>query len=171
MKAKKYIIPFITIVVIGLLISLYVNQSKLNGSTLESRELRLREISNLGEITTIDQEITIDGYIISGYNAKNNQHGLAVFVPESKGKYKFQTNVNRQNGELIFLTATVNEKLYNLFWANKTDLDYAEITYTIDGKTGEVIKLDAKNNKIIYTEAPSSDFSVEYHFVDKNGKF
>jgi hypothetical protein len=151
------------------LITFFINQNKLNGSTIESRELRLREISNLGEVTTIDQEITVDGYIISGYTAKNNKYELAVFVPVGNGKYDFQTNANRQNKELLFLTTIINEKQYNLFWANKADLDYAEITYTIDGKAGETIKLDAKNNKIIYTEAPLSDFSVEYRFVDVNG--
>lgn len=170
MKAKKCIIPLITIAVIGLLISYFINQSKLNGSTLESRELRLREISNLGEITTINQEITIDGYIISGYTTNNNRYGLAVFAPAGNGKYDFQTNINRQNDELIFLDYTINTKFYTLVWANKADLDYSEITYTIKGKTGETIKLDAKNNKIIYTEAPSNDFSVKYRFIDKNGK-
>lgn len=78
-------------------------------------------------------------------------------------------NVNRQNDRLIFWDRTINRKFYNLFWANKADLDYAEITYTIDGRIGETIKLDAKNNKILYTEVPSNDFSVEYRFVDKNG--
>lgn len=68
---------------------------------------------------------------------------------------------------LIYPTATINQKLCNLFWANKTDLDYAEITYTIYGKIIQLIKLAAKNNKIIYTEAPSKDFSVEHHFVGK----
>ncbi|BCK01578.1 hypothetical protein bsdcttw_46180 [Anaerocolumna chitinilytica] len=34
---------------------------------------------------------------------------------------------------------------------------------------GETVKLDAKNNVIIYTEAPVKDFSVKYCFVDKNG--
>lgn len=169
MKLKKYIIPFSIIVIAGLLITFFFNQNRLNGSTIESRELRLREISNLGKVTTIDQEITIDGYIISGYTAKNNQYGLAVFVPAGNGKYNFQTNANRQNKELLFMTTIINEKQYNLFWANKADLDYAEITYMIDGKAGETIEMDAQNNQIIYTEAPSNDFSVEYYFVDING--
>lgn len=67
------------------------------------------------------------------------------------------------------MTTIINEKQYNLFWANKADLDYAEITYMIDGKAGETIEMDAQNNQIIYTEAPSNDFSVEYYFVDING--
>lgn len=169
MKLKKYIIPFSIVIISGLLITFFINQNKINCSTIESRELRLREISNLGKMTTIDQEITIDGYIINGYNAKNNQYGLAVFEPVGNGKYNFQTNANKQNNELLFLTTNINTRQYNLFWANKVDLDYAEVTYTVDGEIGETIKIDAQNNQIIYTEAPSNDFSVEYYFVDING--
>ncbi|PHV71023.1 hypothetical protein CS063_06720 [Sporanaerobium hydrogeniformans] len=170
MKLKKYSVPLVMLIFIGFLIGFFINKSKWSGATIESRELRLREISNLGEATTIDQEIMIDGYIISGYTTKNNRHGLAVFAPIGNDKYEFQTNVTRPNDKLIFTTATINQRLYNLFWANKADLDYAEITYTMDGKTGEAIKLDARNNKIIYKEAPSNDFSVECYFVDVNGK-
>lgn len=171
MKAKKCIIPLITIVIIGILISCFVNQIKLNGSTLKSRELRLRKISKLGETTTIEQEISIDGYIISGYTTNNNQHGLAVFTPTGNGKHEFQQNINKHNDELIFLDYYINSKFYTIVWANKADLDYAEITYTVEDKTGETIKLDAQNDKIIYTQAPSSNhYSLEYRFIDKNGK-
>lgn len=166
MKSKKFIISFIIIVII---ITIFIIPNVNGCDTLENRELRLREISNLGEVTNIDQELTIDGYIISGYTTKNNIHGLAVFAPTNNGKYEFQTNINRQSDKLILLTTTINQTLYNVFWANKANLDYAEITYTIDSKTGETLIIDAQNNQIIYTEAPTSNFSVEYYFVDKNG--
>lgn len=52
----------------GLLIGFFVNQNKLNGSTVESRELRLRQISNSGKVTTINKEITIEDYIINKIN-------------------------------------------------------------------------------------------------------
>lgn len=94
---------------------------------------------------------------------------MAVFATDGDGVYRFQTNANRFNDELAFITVYINRKPYNVFWANKMDLDYAEIAYTIDGNIGETIKLDAKDNKIIYTEAPSSEFSVEYYFFDING--
>lgn len=138
-------------------------------STVENRELRLQTISNLGNETTISQEVVIDDYIISGYTTRNNRYGLAVFAADGDGTYRFQTNINRFDDELVFITATINHKHYNVFWANKADLDYAEVTYTIDGNIGETIKLDAKDNKIIYTDAPSNDFSVEYYFFDING--
>lgn len=169
MNLKKFTIPLIEIVVVGIVISVFVIQNTNRCDTLENRERRLKEISNLGEVTHIDQETTIDDYIISGYITKNDRYGLAVFAPTGDGKYEFQTNINRQNDELIFIAATINQTPYNLFWANKLNLDYAEITYTIAGKTGETIKIDAQNNQIIYTEAPAIDYNVEYIFVDKNG--
>ena len=169
MKLKKYIAPLAMIIIAGLLIGFFISQSKFDGSTTESRELRLKEISSLGTVTTIDQEITIDGYIISGYTAKNDQHGLAVFAHTGNGYYEFQTNVTGPKDKLVFTIVTINKISYSLFWANKANLDYADITYTIDNKTEKTIKLDAQNNKIIYLEAPSNDFSVEYNFVDVNG--
>ncbi len=68
--------------------------------------------------------------------------------------------------EFIF----ANNKFYDVFWSNKEELDYAEVIYESKAKVSEPIKLDAKNNKIVYSEAPSGDYSVEYYFVDLNGK-
>lgn len=168
MKSKKYIIPLIAIIVIGVVISIFVIQDMKGCDTLENRERRLREISNLGEVTNIDQEISIGDYIISGYTT-NNRHGLAIFAPTGDGKYKFQENVNRENDELVLITTIINQTPYNIFWANKENLDYAEITYTVDGKIGETITVDAQDNQIVYTESPAKDYDVEYFYVDKNG--
>lgn len=107
--------------------------------------------------------------IVSGYNSSNNKHGLAIFEPQGDGKYKFQMNVTRQNDELVFLGTTINQKSYDLFWADKEDLDYEEITYTLSGLVQETLKLDAKDNAIIYMKPPAKDYSVEYCVVDKNG--
>ncbi|MEG1557871.1 MAG: hypothetical protein RR368_05480 [Oscillospiraceae bacterium] len=166
---KKVYIPLIAIIVIGVVISIFVIQNMNGCDNLENRERRLREISNLGEVTDIGQEISIGDYIISGYTAKNNRHGLAVFAPTGDGKYKFQTNVNRENDELVLITTNINQTPYNIFWANKANLDCAEITYTVDGKIGETITVDAQDNQIVYTESPTENYNVEYIFVDKNG--
>lgn len=170
MKNKKNIIPcVVSAILIILLVSFFAMRSHPDGSTMESRELRLSELSKLDGNAHISCEIEIDGYIVSGYNSSNNKYGLAIFEPQGDGKYKFQTNITRESDELAFMTAIINQKSYNLFWANKADLDYAEITYTLSGMVGETVKLDAKNNVIIYTVAPAKDFSVKYCFVDKNG--
>ncbi|MEG0751643.1 MAG: hypothetical protein RR998_02895 [Oscillospiraceae bacterium] len=171
MKFKKFIIPLTVIIVAaGIIVTIFIMQNSNRCDTIENRERRLREIGNLGAITTIGQEIAIDGYIISGYTAQNNRYGLAVFAPIGNGEYEFQTNANRQNDELVFILTSIHQTQYNVFWANKANLNYAQITYTVDGKTDATIKLDAKDNKILYAEAPSDDFSAEFYFVDLSGK-
>ncbi len=170
MKNKKYIIPTVVgTIFIVLLASFFLMRIRPDGSTLKSRELQLSELSKLDGDVYISNEIEIDGYIVSGYSSSINKYGLAIYEPQGYGKYKFQTSITRENDELIFMNTIIKQKSYNLFWANKADLDYAEITYTPSGMVGETVKLDAKNNVIIYTEAPVKDFSVKYCFVDKNG--
>lgn len=140
-------------------------------STPEGRELRLREIHNLGVTTTISQEIIIDGYVISGYET-NDRYGLAIFEPVGEGIYKFQTNDNRfkVDGGISFVTAIINHQLYSLFWANKPDLGYVEVRVTADDRTwAEPITLDAKNNKIMYMDAPSKNYSFSVSLFDING--
>lgn len=170
MRNIRYVIPYVvSAIFIVLLVSFFVMQIRPGGSTRESRELKLRELSKLDGDVYIKREIKINGYIVSGYSCSNNKYGLAIFEPQGDDKYKFQTSITRENGELVFMNAIIKQKSYNLFWANKADLDYAEITYIPSGMTGETVKLDAKDNVIIYTEAPAKDFSVKYCFVDKNG--
>ncbi len=170
MKNKKYLIPcVVSALFVVLLASFFVMRLRPDGSTLESREQQLSELSQLDGDVCISCETKIDGYIVSGYSSSNNKYGLAIFEPQGNGKYKFQTSITRENDELIFMNTIIKQKSYNLFWANKADLDYAEITYIPSGMVGETVKLDAKDNVIIYTEAPAKDFSVKYCFVDKNG--
>lgn len=149
--------------------SILVIQNTNGCDTLANRERRLREISNLGEVTNIDQEILIGDSIISGYTTKNARYGIAVFAPIGDGKYKFQSNTNRENDTLLMETTVIDGIDYNIFWANKPNLDYAEIIYTVDGKTNETIVVDAQDNKMIYTKAPSKNYNVQYIFVDQDG--
>lgn len=132
-KLKKSY-PFKMIVLICLLLSYFIYQNKLNSFTLESREHSLREFGHLWEVTTIIQEIKIDGYIMSGYITSKNRYGLAFFAPNAHGKYDLQTAINSHNNELLFKNHIINNKRYTFLWANKTDLDYAEIIYKSDEK-------------------------------------
>lgn len=170
MKSKKHYISiaFGTVFIFSLLI-FFAAQSKLDGSTVESRELKLSKLSKINRNAHICYEINIDDYIVSGYISSNNTYGLAIFVPVGNGKYRLQSNCLRENNELIHDSVIVNQKNYDLFWANKANLDYAEITYTVSNRAQETLKLDATDNKIIYYKAPSNDYSIEYVFVDANG--
>ena len=146
-----------------------MRQSQLDGSTLDSREKRISKLGQLKGNPHIDLETNLEGYIISGYTSSNSQYGLAIFTPHSKGKYTFQTNYNSTNNEIISGNLSVNGNNYDLFWANKADLDYAEITYRVQGNSPEIVKLDASNNKILCSEAPYKDYSVEVVFFDIHG--
>jgi len=170
MKYKKYIYPItVGFVFIVLLLAFFSTQSNPDGSTTESRELILNKLSKINGNAHISCEIKIDDYIVSGYISSNNKHGLAIFEPEGNGKYRFQTNYLREKDELVYGNIIINQKFYDLFWANKVDIDYVEITYIVSNGSEETLKLDATDNKIIYKEAPSKDYSVEYVFVDANG--
>lgn len=167
MRMKKYIFAVATILILSIaFVSFFFQQSKLDGSTVESRELRLNQSDNGIHIAS---EIKIDEHIISGIIAANNKYGLAIFGPEDNNKYKLQTRLLRDNGEIIIGHTVVNETGYDLFWYNQLNLDYAEIEYTVQGKKLEPIKLDARENRILYYKAPSNDYSVEVTFYDTQG--
>lgn len=170
MKNKKYrnliAVGFVFII---LLIVFFFTQSNPDGSSIESRELMLSKLSKINDNAHISYEIIIDDYIVSGYITSNNKHGLAIFEPQGNGKYNFQSDYLIEKDALIYCNVIINQKSYDLFWANKADLDYAEITYILSNKSVENLKLDATGNKIIYKEAPSNDYAIQYVFVDTNG--
>lgn len=167
MKRKKCVFISAIVLILGVIfISFFFQQSKFDGSTLESRELRLNQSDNGIHIAS---EIKIDEHIISGIIDANNKYGLAIFEPEDNNKYKLQTRFLRDNGEIIIEHTIVNETGYDLFWYNQADLDYAKVTYAVQGKKHEPIKLDARENKILYYKAPSEDYSVEVTFYDTQG--
>ena len=171
MKNKKYIIPSVIILCSVVLFFAFMSQNKNDGDTLKTREDRISEIGSLEEGANIDHEIFLnDGeYIISGYSANGNRHGLAIFGRRDDGTYQFESNVSGTNNEMLSTTRTVGTDKFNFFWVNKVNLDYAEITYTVDGSAKETITINAQNNVIIYTKAPAKDYSVECVFIDKDG--
>ncbi|WHH59719.1 hypothetical protein [Petroclostridium sp. X23] len=166
MKRKKYILVAAIIILSVVFISFFFQQCKPDGSTLESRELRLSQSDNGIHIAA---EIKIDEHIISGIIDANNKYGLAIFEPEDNNKYKLQTRFLRDNDEIITGHTVINGTGYDLFWYNQADLDYAQVTYTVQGKKLEPIKLDARENKILYYKAPSNDYSIEVTFYDTQG--
>ena len=171
MKSKKYIIPSVIILCIVVFFFVFMSQNKNDCDTLEAREKRISEVSSLEEGANIDHEkfINDDEYIISGYNTNGNRHGLAIFGQRDDGTYQFESTVSGTNNEILSTTRTIGTENFNFFWANKANLDYAEITYTVDGIAEEIITINAQNNEIIYTKAPAKDYSVECVFIDNDG--
>lgn len=170
MKNKKIIITVAVGFIFIIMLIIFFSPSSLDGSSIESREMILNKQSKINGNAHISYEITVNDYIVSGFICSNNKHGLAIFEPQGNGRYQFQTKYLRDEDELIHGNLVINQKVYDLFWANKENLDYAEVTYIVSSKSEETLKLDATENKIIYNEAPSGDYAVEYGFIDMNGK-
>ena len=167
-KKTRVLLLLAALVVVGCLIVYF---DGLVGNTVESRELRLRQIEGLGESVTIGQELELAGYIVSGYTTAGiRPYGLAVFKPAGVGRYRLQSRSSAYSNQIIEISTRIDETHYSFFWANKADLAYAEITYTMDGKAGETIRLDATDNRIVVAEAPAEkSYGAEFYFYDQNG--
>ena len=170
MKNRAKRIPVAPLLVlIALVAVVWVGQSRPDGSTMESRqEILSEQVKNKSTIEIV-HERHLDAHIISAYTRSNGQHGLAVFESRGKGKYRLKTGVNRLQGELVIGHIILDEIPYNLFWADEENLDYAQITYTVGGKAGDPIRLDASGDPILLHEAPLEDYIVETVFFDRQG--
>lgn len=145
-----------------------VGSENKNCTTIELRQQYLNELVNLSDVN-IDIEINIDDYIISGYTGANGIYGIAVFEPIGDSEYKFQSNANKDGSEILISTVSIHGVNYNLFWINKGNLDFAQVTYsTSDGI--EEYKLDIENNEILYMQAPDKQYEVSVIFVTKSGE-
>ena len=173
---KKLLLP----VILVLIAVIFVLSSQNPCSTKEEREKRLGEVGRIKNGVIIITETEIDGYIVSGYITDDMHYqGIAIFKPDGKGNYNFSTNVNRDYGDLVMASLTVQDmekeasynsvKNYDVFWANRENLEKAELTYTPEGSESEVVTLDATDNKIVYYPCDYKSYSVEYKFYDKDG--
>ena len=168
MKKKMLLIGFVAIVcVVGILIC--CAYSSPDGKTIESREELLDDAISTGESWSIAKEIEIDGYIISAAYSTNNKSTIAVFKPESNGKYEFLTSTNRDNNEIIVGGAIINGDWYDLIWFNGAQTEYAEIIYTINGKEYKPLKYDTTDMDIIYNKNAEKDYSMKVYYYDSEG--
>ena len=162
----KLIISAAVIIVCGL-ICFFLVSNREDCSTMELREKYLRRLDYFGDVG-IGSEIMIDEYIISGYTASNGIYGVATFKPVHGKNYKFQNNFNCGANEVLITSTLINGVHYDLIWANKADLDYAQITYsTSEGE--QEYRFDASDNKILYMQVPYKDYEVSAVFVTKDG--
>lgn len=166
MKRKLYVLGIALIVLIGL-ISIFLLRNKTSCSTPNLREEYLNQLSNLRGVH-ITSEVTIDNYIVSGYTGSNGSYGIAIFQPANGTNYKFQNNVTCSSDEVLATTVVINQIAYDLFWANQSDLNFAEISYTTSSGS-QKYNLDASNNKILYLKSPDNDYTVSAVFVASDG--
>lgn len=166
MKRNLYTLGIALVVFTGL-VCIFLFSNKSSCSTVNLREQYLKQLSNLRGVH-ITSEITIDDYIISGYTSSNGNYGIAIFQPINGTNYKFQNNIACTSDKILITTVVINKTAYDLFWANQSDLNFAEISYTTSSGS-QKYNLDASNNKILYLKSPDNDYTVSAVFVASDG--
>lgn len=166
MKRKKLFIFSAVILVLLVLCLNAADNAKYSGKTLESRQ---NQLCRNGRDIHISQEIDIDGYIISAINESSRTHGLAVFEPVGNGKYRLQSSTQRNSNMVVIADVYINSEWYNLFWADRPNLDYAQIEYSHNGKTLEALTFDASDNKILFCKTPYTNYTLSAVFYDTDG--
>jgi len=169
LNKKRIVLLVVIVLFIITFAAQIVMDDKYDGSTPESRQ---KIIARNIEGAVICEELMIDGLMISGYTYPGENYGIAVFTEEGNGEYKFQSKFTRDKNNVIIAYAYLPDKTYNIFWANKPDMDFAEITYTaeVNGEdVTEIVTLDASDNKIIYHELKYNDVTINAVFYDVYG--
>ena len=167
---KKKILLFGLIFVICISSVLVYYACSVNaGNTIESREALLDKAITTGENWNIVKETEIEGYIISAAYSTDNKSTLAVFEPESNGKHKFSTSVNRRSDEIIIGGVIINGEWYDLVWFNGAKTEYAEIVYTINGKENKTLKFNTADMDIIYNKNPEKEYEMSVCYYDSEG--
>ena len=168
-KKTSAIVGYICVVIMIAMcigsISYYIQP---DGSTLESREKICAKFPK-GNDWKISVEHKLDDYIISGIYSRNGMSGIAVFEPYGNGKYKLLSKEWRQQDEIIITGTIIDQQWYSIVWFNGAKTDYAEITFTYDGKKQEPIIHNAKGMEIFIYPAPAKDYSIDVIYYDSEG--
>ncbi len=168
-KKTSAIIGYICVIIMVAMcigsISYYIQP---DGSTLESREKICAEFPK-GKDWKISVEQNFDDYIISGIYSRDGMSGVAIFEPIGKGKYKLQSREWRKQDEIVISGATFNGVWHDIIWFNGAKTDYAEITYTYDGKKQEPIIHNSKGMEIFIHPQPSNDYTLDVVYYDNEG--
>jgi len=165
---KKALIIFLIIVAVLFAFGAYSYFTIPDGSTLESREKICAEFPR-GKDWKISVEREFSDYIISGIYSRDGMSGIAVFEPYGNGKYKLQSREWREQDRIIITGITIDNMWYDIVWFNGAKTDYAEITYTYNGKKQEPIIHNSKGMEIFINPAPSRDYSIDVVYYDSEG--
>ncbi len=97
------------------------------------------------------------------YAVKNFTHFALVlvflFLPEFRLSF------------LLLALRGVNGDWYDLIWFNGAETEYAEITYTINGKENKVLRYDTTDMDIIYNKNPEKEYSMKIYYYDSEGNW
>lgn len=148
---------------------IYYVHSLPSGNTIESREELLGNAVSKGKGWSIAKEIKIDDYIVSAAYSIDNKATIAIFKPTSNGNYKFSTSINRSNDDIIIGGAAINGQWYDLIWYNGAQTEYAEVTYSINGKEDKILKYDTTDMDIIYIRNNEKEYNLSVCYYDGEG--
>ena len=166
---KKTLLFLVIIIVLCLAAVAFIVYGPEDGRTMESRA---KMIDSENDIEwQIVEERNIEGYIVSGITC-GQKEGIAVFEPEENGKYRFLGATFVEPGSVVretFLLAGRSGKSIHVFWLNREDLDYAEITVAVNGKNPTTEKYDLSESALIYTSVDADYYSLDVAYYDKNG--
>ncbi len=160
------IIAVLVIIIVGIAAFSYFG--KPDGSTLESREEMLAAFPK-GKDWKISIEQKLGDFIISGIYSRDGMSGIAVFEPTGNGKYKLCSREWRDSDDIVISGILIDKIWYDIVWFNGAKTDYAEITYTVDGKEQEAIRHNAKGMEIFINPAPAKDYNLHVVYYDDVG--
>lgn len=164
---KKKHLFYLTIVIILCLVAiLYLVNRPEDGKTMESRATMIE--SDIGAEWMIVEERDIEGYIISGITC-GQKDGIAVFEPEENGTYRYQGATFDEPGNIVKEMFFADDKSVHVFWVNRKDLDYAEISIAINGKNPTMQKYNLADSALIYISVDAGYYVLDVTYYDKNG--
>lgn len=162
---KKHYFLGVSLLVITILLN-NMNLFVPDGKTLESREEILKNSKTKKYVYEIYKEIELYDYIIS--SVYGNKDGLAVFK-ENEGNYELQSVTYEGKGEVIIEQIMYKGESYYITTCNQPNLDYAEVTFTINNEEHEPISYDVSKSSLISFKAPSDDFTMRIIYYDRDG--
>ena len=62
-----------------------------------------------------------------------------------------------------------DDKSVHVFWVNRKDLDYAEISIAINGKNPTMKKYNLADSALIYISVDAGYYVLDVTYYDKNG--
>ena len=103
-----------------------------DGSTKESREQLLNNLDvHAGMAWNIRTEIPLDGALVCSIYSEH-KNGIAVFVEQENGKYKWQgcSYIQRGIDYPLFDSVIADGEVYNFFLLDRDEAAALEVIYT-----------------------------------------
>ena len=171
MKSRKRIVWLGVLVLLVCAAAYMMLPGEPDGRTVESREEILRELPK-GINWHISSEVMIGEYWVCAVYA-DRYDGIAIFEPREGGRYDYQTITYRSKGDIVLCNSLrMDGRSYLFCWLNRADLDYAEVTFTVDGEAPETQRLDSGESglELICVEAPDADsYTANVVYYDNAG--